>query len=70
MNPLSSRNQQTPDINALFQQFSENPTKYLTGLNVPAHLKTPEQIVEYLFSNGKVPPILHGRINALRGKVR
>ena len=68
-NPLASQQQQ-PDLNALFQQFAQNPTKYLTGLNIPANLTTPEQMVEYLFSNGKVPPQLHGRINALRGKVR
>lgn len=67
-NPLSSRNQKTPDLNALYQQFAENPAKYLMGLNIPQNLTTPEQMVEYLFNNGKVPPQLYGRINALRSK--
>ena len=66
-NPLSSRQQQ-PDINALYQQFMQNPMQYLTGLNLPQGLTSPQQIVQYLADNGRIPPMLQQRVNAMLGR--
>ena len=66
-NPLSSRQQQ-PDINVLYQQFMQNPMQYLTGLNLPQGLTSPQQIVQYLADNGKIPPMLQQRVNAMLGR--
>ena len=66
-NPLSSRQQQ-PDINVLYQQFMQNPMQYLTGLNLPQGLTSPQQIVQYLADNGKIPPMLQSRVNAMLGR--
>ena len=67
-NPLISgtpTQSQQPDMNALYNQFQQNPTKYLTNLNLPQGLTDPEQIVRYLAQNGKIPPMLQGRVNAM-----
>ena len=64
-NPLSSKQ---PNINELYQQFMQNPMKYLTGLNVPQGMTSPQQIVQYLADNGKIPPMLQSRVNAMLGK--
>lgn len=66
-NPLVSKQQQ-PDMNQLYQQFMQNPLQYLTGLNIPQGLTTPQQIVQYLADNGKIPPMLQGRVNAMLGR--
>lgn len=66
-NPLSN-GQQMPDMQTLFKQFSQNPAKYLTGLDIPANLNSPEQIVRYLAQNNKIPPMLQGRVNAMLGR--
>ena len=62
--------QQQPDMKELYQQFIQNPTKYLTGLNIPANLTTPQQMVEYCLNNNKIniPPMLRGQISAMFGK--
>lgn len=66
MNPLNSGNTpQQPDMNALYQQFRSNPLKYLTGLNIPAGMTSPQQIVQYLAYSGRIPPQLQGRVNAM-----
>jgi len=57
-----------PDINQLYQQFMQNPMQYLTGMNIPKELTTPQQIVQYLADNGKIPPMLQGRVNAMLGR--
>lgn len=66
-NPLVSKQQQ-PDMNQLYQQFAQNPLQYLMGLNIPRELTTPQQIVQYLADNGKIPPMLQGRVNAMLGR--
>lgn len=73
-NPLTAGQQtgqqtgQQPDMNAMFQQFKQNPMKYLTGLNIPQGMNNPEQIVRFLAQNGKIPPMLQGRVNAMLGR--
>ena len=64
-NPLSSKQ---PDINELYQQFMKNPMRYLTGLNLPQGLNDPQQIVQFLNKNGRIPPMLQGRVNAMLGR--
>lgn len=67
-NPLisgTSGQSQQPDMNALYNQFRQNPMKYLTGFNIPQGMNNPEQIVRYLAQNGKIPPMLQGRVNAM-----
>ena len=66
-NPFVQKQQQ-PDMNALYQQFMQNPLQYLMGLNIPQGLTTPQQIVQYLADNGKIPPMLQGRVNAMLGR--
>lgn len=60
--------QKQPDINQLYQQFMQNPMQYLTGMNIPKELTTPQQIVQYLADNGRIPPMLQGRVNAMLGR--
>jgi hypothetical protein len=60
--------QKQPDMNALYQQFMQNPMQYLTGMNIPKELTTPQQIVQYLADNGKIPPVLQQRVNAMLGR--
>lgn len=67
-NPLisgTSGQPQQPDMNALYNQFRQNPMKYLTGFNIPQGMNNPEQIVRFLAQNGKIPPMLQGRVNAM-----
>lgn len=61
--------QKQPDINQLYQQFKQNPTRYLTGLNIPNDITTPQQMVEYCLNSGRynIPPMIQKEINALRG---
>ena len=60
--------QKQPDINQLYQQFMQNPMQYLMRMNIPKELTTPQQIVQYLADNGKIPPMLQGRVNAMLGR--
>ena len=60
--------QKQPDMDTLYQQFVQNPLQYLMGLNIPRELTTPQQIVQYLADNGKIPPMLQGRVNAMLGR--
>lgn len=60
--------QKQPDINQLYQQFMQNPMQYLTGMNIPKELTTPQQIVQYLADNGRIPPMLQQRVNAMLGR--
>lgn len=62
-NPIIPKQQ--PDIQQLFQQFKQNPAKYL---GLPENINTPQQAFEYLASNGKIPPQLIGRVSALLGR--
>ena len=65
-NPLNNSRQ--PDMNALFQQFKQNPMKYLTGLDIPQGMNNPQQIVQHLANSGKIPAQLQGRVNAMLGR--
>ena len=67
-NPLNNGRQQQPDMNALFQQFKQNPVKYLTGFDIPQGMNNPQQIVQHLANSGKIPPQLQGRVNAMLGR--
>ena len=60
--------QKQPDINQLYQQFMQNPMQYLMGMNIPKELTTPQQIVQYLADNGRIPPMLQQRVNAMLGR--
>lgn len=67
-NPLNAGNsQQTqmPDFNQLYQQFIQNPMKYLTGLDIPQGIKTPEEAVRFLASNGKIPPLIQKQVYSM-----
>ena len=64
MNPLNQNNH--PDMNKLFQQFKADPLKYLTG--IPQGMTNPQQIVQYLANNGRIPAHLQGRVNAMLGR--
>ena len=66
-NPFVQKQQQ-PDMNALYQQFMQNPMQYLVGMNIPKELTTPQQIVQYLADNGRIPPMLQQRVNAMLGR--
>lgn len=66
--PVQQKPQGQPNINAMFQQFRQNPMKYLTGYNIPQNINSPEQIVRFLADNGKVPPMLQARVNAMLGR--
>jgi hypothetical protein len=66
--PAQQKPQGQPDINVMFQQFRQNPMKYLTGYNIPQNINSPEQIVRFLADNGKVPPMLQARVNAMLGR--
>ena len=64
-NPLNvSNTQQQPDLNALFEQFKQNPNKYL---NLPPNINTPQQALQYFYTMGKVPPMLRDRVAAMLG---
>ena len=66
-NPFVQKQQQ-PDMSALYQQFMQNPMQYLMGMNIPKELTTPQQIVQYLADNGRIPPMLQQRVNAMLGR--
>lgn len=70
-NPLNvgrqQQGQQMPDFNQLYQQFVQNPMKYLTGLNMPQNIQTPEQAVRYLASNGQIPPLIQKQVYSMLG---
>lgn len=59
---------QQPDMNQLYQMFLQNPMKYLTGLNLPANICTPQQAVEFLANNGRIPPMLQAKVNQMLGR--
>ena len=68
-NPLTAgQGQQMPDMQTLYKQFQQNPMKYLTGMDIPQGMNSPEQIVRYLAQNNKIPPMLQGRVNAMLGR--
>jgi hypothetical protein len=56
------------DLNKLYNEFKQNPSKYLSGLNLPPELQTPEQIVRYLAQNGRSPPLIQRQVYSMVGK--
>lgn len=69
-NPLNvnqSTNAQI-DYNKLFQQFKQDPMRYLTGLNIPQSMNSPQQIVQFLADNNRIPTHLKGYVNSLLGR--
>lgn len=56
------------DLNKLFNEFKQNPSKYLSGLNLPPELQTPEQIVRYLAQNGRIPPLIQRQVYSMVSK--
>lgn len=74
-NPLnvgcSNTNQapsQQPNLQQLYQQFIQNPIKYLTNLGIPDGMSDPSQIVQFLAQNNRIPPMLMGRVNSMLAK--
>lgn len=56
------------DLNKLYNEFKQNPSKYLSGLNLPPELQTPEQIVRYLAQNGRIPPLIQRQVYSMVSK--
>ena len=69
-NQNGSNNQpQNPlDLNALFNQFKENPLKYLGNLKLPPEIQTPEEAVRYAAATNQIPPLLQPQIYGMLGK--
>ena len=69
-NPLNagrSQQAQTPDFERLYQEFIKDPMRYLTGLNIPQNIQTPEGVVRFLASNGKIPPLIQKQVYTMLG---
>lgn len=66
-NPTQQQPQQL-DLNKLFNEFKQNPFKYLSGLNLPPDIQTPEQAVRYCAQTGQVPPLIQKQVYGLVGK--
>ena len=56
-----------PDINALFQQFKQNPVEFLirSKLNIPQGMSDPQQIFNHLTATGQVPKQLMPQIQQM-----
>lgn len=59
---------QLPDFGKLFEQFKQDPDKYLGNLNIPSNVQTPEEKVRYLAATNQIPPLLQKQIYAMLGK--
>ena len=66
-NPQTQQPQRL-DLNKLFNEFKQNPFKYLSGLNLPPDIQTPEQAVRYCAQTGQVPPLIQKQVYGLVGK--
>lgn len=66
-NPTQQQPQQL-DLNKLFNEFKQNPFKYLSGLNLPPDIQTPEQAVRYCAQTGQIPPLIQKQVYGLVGK--
>ena len=60
-NPQTQQPQQL-DFNKLYNEFKQNPSKYLSGLNLPPEIQTPEQAVRYLAQTGRIPPLIQRQV--------
>lgn len=61
-------NQPQMNMNQMFEQFKQNPLKYLGGMNIPQNVSNPADIVRHLANSGQIPPQLQGRVNAMLGR--
>ena len=67
-NQNGSNNQQSLDFNALFNEFKQNPMKYLGNLNLPPDIQTPEQAVRYAAATNQIPPLIQQQVYGMLGK--
>lgn len=63
-NTVQAQSQQ-PNLQDLYNQFIQNPLKYLTNLGIPQDMSDPQQIVQFLAQNNRVPAQLMGRVNSM-----
>lgn len=63
-NNVNAQSQQ-PNLQDLYNQFIQNPLKYLTNLGIPQDMSDPQQIVQFLAQNNRIPPQLMGRVNSM-----
>ena len=57
------------DFNALYNQFQENPSKYLKGLSIPSEAKTPEQIVRHLAATNQIHPLIQKQVYDMLARI-
>ena len=67
-NQNGSNNQQPLDFNAMFNEFKQNPMKYLGNLNLPPDIQTPEQAVRYAAATNQIPPLIQQQVYGMLGK--
>lgn len=60
---------QTPNFEQLFEQFKQNPDKYLGNCNFPPDVQTPEQRVRYLAANNRIPPLIQRQVYDMLAKM-
>lgn len=63
-----SNNQQPLDLNAMFNEFKQNPMKYLGNLNLPPNIQTPEEAVRYAAATNQIPPLIQQQVYGMLGK--
>jgi hypothetical protein len=61
-------NNQPLDFNALFNEFKQNPLKYLGNLNLPPNIQTPEEAVRYAAATNQIPPLIQQQVYGMLGK--
>ena len=67
-NQHGSNNQQPLDFNAMFNEFKQNPMKYLGNLKLPPDIQTPEQAVRYAAATNQIPPLIQQQVYGMLGK--
>jgi hypothetical protein len=67
-NQNGSNNQQPLDFNAMFNEFKQNPMKYLGNLKLPPDIQTPEQAVRYAAATNQIPPLIQQQVYGMLGK--
>ena len=67
-NQNGSNNQQPLDFNAMFNEFKQNPMKYLGNLNLPPNIQTPEEAVRYAAATNQIPPLIQQQVYGMLGK--
>jgi hypothetical protein len=67
-NQNGSNNQQSLDFNAMFNEFKQNPMKYLGNLKLPPDIQTPEQAVRYAAATNQIPPLIQQQVYGMLGK--